>query len=242
MALVAASTGLSTIYVDQNGGSYSITPPGTYNLKRSSMVGANVDNTSAITMTVDDGVVLLDLAGISGGISLVCASTVAGGWLQFSATNQTFYVRQFATIQNNLGVTPAILASTAFLLVISNHAHILGTNVIVANADVHVQVTEFGSGVITDDYITSAIAARVVYVHDGSLPTPLPTSTGCTIVNSPLGVVGGSGPSTFRPVSRGLDEFGLDVGCLYFDTTLAPTIPIWWDGAQWIDAAGTGPV
>jgi len=41
-----------------------------------------------------------------------------------------------------------------------------------------------------------------------------------------------SGPTTERPV--GAD---LRVGRSYFDTTLG--YPVWWDGADWVDATGT---
>lgn len=41
-----------------------------------------------------------------------------------------------------------------------------------------------------------------------------------------------SGTTANRPTTN------LWTGRPYFDTTLG--IPIWWDGTQWIDAAGTG--
>jgi hypothetical protein len=44
-------------------------------------------------------------------------------------------------------------------------------------------------------------------------------------------VIPPSGTTSNRPV------VGLQVGQQYFDTTLG--IPIWWDGTDWIDAAGT---
>jgi hypothetical protein len=42
-----------------------------------------------------------------------------------------------------------------------------------------------------------------------------------------------SGPRVLRPLNP-------YVGQQFFDTSLLPPIPIWWDGSQWIDANGTG--
>jgi hypothetical protein len=44
-----------------------------------------------------------------------------------------------------------------------------------------------------------------------------------------------SGSTTDRPVDTGVIK--LRVGQFYFDTTLG--IPIWWDGADWVNASGT---
>lgn len=236
MALVAANAGPSTIILSEFT-TCNITPPGTYDLKGSSFLGTNVGNFSSIDVQIADATVLLDCAGIDGGVSLFGASTVAGGWLQFSPNIQSFYVRGFSTLQNSLGVSPAILASASFILYVSDNAYLAGTNVVVASGgSVYVVLTDFGSGNITDDYVTSTTAQRVIYVHDGSLPTPLPTSAGCTIVNSPLGTVGGSGATAFRPVSKGVGEFGTAVGCEFFDTTLG--IPVYWNGGGYVNSAG----
>jgi hypothetical protein len=45
-----------------------------------------------------------------------------------------------------------------------------------------------------------------------------------------------SGPTANRPVSDNV-QVPLAIGQTYFDTTLG--IPIWWDGADWINASGT---
>ena len=41
-----------------------------------------------------------------------------------------------------------------------------------------------------------------------------------------------SGPTAQRPTK------GLQIGTNYFDTTLG--YPIWWSGAKWVNASGTG--
>jgi hypothetical protein len=44
-----------------------------------------------------------------------------------------------------------------------------------------------------------------------------------------------SGITADRPISTTLVK--LQIGQMYFDTTLG--LPIWWDGTDWINAAGT---
>ena len=46
---------------------------------------------------------------------------------------------------------------------------------------------------------------------------------------------GASGPSEGRPI--GTSEEELVIGFMYFDTDLGQ--PIWWNGAEWVDATGT---
>lgn len=48
-------------------------------------------------------------------------------------------------------------------------------------------------------------------------------------------VIPDSGVTADRPIDTG--PIRLRVGQFYFDTTLG--LPIWWDGSDWIDAAGT---
>lgn len=44
---------------------------------------------------------------------------------------------------------------------------------------------------------------------------------------------GASGTTALRPTLA-----ATDVGFRYFDTTLG--LPVWWDGAAWVDATGAG--
>lgn len=59
------------------------------------------------------------------------------------------------------------------------------------------------------------------------------------VANIPFNVDGGTGPTALRPIP----VMGpMSLGTRYFDADLPPTgLPIWWDGTQWINAAGVGP-
>jgi hypothetical protein len=42
-----------------------------------------------------------------------------------------------------------------------------------------------------------------------------------------------SGTTANRPTEN------LQIGQFYFDRTLSPSIPIWWNGTNWVNASGT---
>jgi hypothetical protein len=48
-------------------------------------------------------------------------------------------------------------------------------------------------------------------------------------------IIPDAGITADRPISTALIK--LQIGQMYFDTTVG--LPIWWDGTDWIDAAGT---
>jgi hypothetical protein len=62
---------------------------------------------------------------------------------------------------------------------------------------------------------------------------------GITIVNQPITMGGGSGPTSLRPIGA-LEP--LIPGTRYWDVDLVPPRPIFWDGAMFVDALGIGPV
>jgi hypothetical protein len=66
-----------------------------------------------------------------------------------------------------------------------------------------------------------------------------PGVTGITIVNQPITMGGGSGPTPLRPVGA-LEP--LIPGTRYWDIDLVPPRPVFWDGAMFVDALGVGPV
>lgn len=107
---------------------------------------------------------------------------------------------------------------------------------------VFVQWCNTGGFELGDNLIAGDAAATILLVHDGSLPHPFPFFTvgfAGTLVNSPNGIPGGAGPTANRP-QMGFTP--VPVGCEYFDQGLAPARPIFWDGATWRNADGTGPV
>jgi hypothetical protein len=94
-----------------------------------------------------------------------------------------------------------------------------------------------------DNFITSDDeTSTLLLAHDGSIPMPLKQFSGFggTIVNNPVGVVGGSGPTELRPnPTQGL--WPTQDGCMYRDNTINKTI--WWSTTanHWVDANGAGP-
>lgn len=90
------------------------------------------------------------------------------------------------------------------------------------------------------DFVRGDATTLLGYGHFGiGGPYPAPGSFAGTVLNAPLLTMGGSGPTATRPTGL----FGpLSLGTTYFDTDLVPPRPIWWDGTQWVDATGTGPV
>lgn len=82
-------------------------------------------------------------------------------------------------------------------------------------------------GIISDGFDFSVVAAWSAVI------------AGAVVVNVPIGLDGGSGPDAYRPSPL----FGpIKVGTNYFSTSIVPPRPIYWDGAQWVDAMGIGPV
>ncbi len=86
--------------------------------------------------------------------------------------------------------------------------------------------------------VANSLRSEITWAPDGSgdartfLDVEWPGVLG-TLVNQASGIPGGAGPTDFRPtVAIG----PLSVGCVYFDTDLG--LPIWWDGTDWVDAAG----
>jgi hypothetical protein len=74
----------------------------------------------------------------------------------------------------------------------------------------------------------------LIVVHDGSIPSfPLFAAFAGTVINNPVGVDGGSGPTANRPTAG---FSAIAIGCCYFDVTLG--IPVWWTGVGWVDATG----
>lgn len=75
------------------------------------------------------------------------------------------------------------------------------------------------------DTIAGAVGATLTAKCEGTLTAQtgflgtvtIPESSGGTTANRPTSPV---------------------LGQMYFDTTIATPIPIWWDGAQWVDSAG----
>lgn len=65
------------------------------------------------------------------------------------------------------------------------------------------------------------------------------SAVGATVINQPLAMDGGTGPTANRPVGA---IAPLAKGVRYYDQEIVPPKPIFWDGADFTDALGVGPV
>ena len=178
------------------------------------------------------------------------------------AVSAVFVVDDGASLTNNTGATdPMIMVGTTpteFYLVFNQEgtAEIKSARsgrAIAAGAILNVDVLTGGlslDGLLqSSGWIGSDTAATVNWIHDGTMGFPPdfwppgtfnPTNVG-TNVNQPTGIVGGAGPLVNRPVFQGGGS--PSIGCMYFATdytVIAPNgSPIWFDGSNWRDTAGT---
>jgi hypothetical protein len=222
----------------------------------------------AIQIQIRRGATLLNLARIAGGLRLQ-ANKLTGDpkALDFTtadpAISAVFVVDDGASLTNNTGATdPMILVGTTpteFYLVFNQEgtAEAKGGAVpavnTVAGAILNVNVLSGGlslDGLLqSSNWIGSDVGSTVNWIHDGTMGFPPdfwppgtfnPANLG-TNVNQPTGCVGGTGPLVNRPVFQGGGNPSM--GCMYFATDYAVIAangsPIWWDGTNWRDAAGT---
>jgi hypothetical protein len=93
-------------------------------------------------------------------------------------------------------------------------------------------------GTIDPSAIAGPASATILFIHDGQIKFPVGPfpglDPGATILNMPLGVCGGSGPTAFRPFT-GDPSSPVSVGCLYADTDVSKLVV--WTGDDWVDSA-----
>lgn len=98
---------------------------------------------------------------------------------------------------------------------------------------------EYGA-IIDSTAIIGPLTSTIVIQHDGetkfsTVGISFPGFSG-TLLNQPLGIVGGAGTTSFRPFTG--DPSNLpSIGCAYFDTDLG--YEIYWNGTDWVDSTGT---
>ena len=204
-------------------------------------------------INVEDGAILRDWQGILGGMKLVFHGT-SGDSLVYSGRDPdepgVFVVSRGATVRNmgSVPIATAPLKSGGPGLVVASFDvgnFETGASPLFAvapSASAILEIiggTSVGAG-LPNDLIVGPASAQLFWVHDSTLPCPTPILPGFlgTQFNIALGTSSSSGPTSFRPSG----VFGaISVGTMYFDTSKAPPIPIWWDGGQWVDATGVGP-
>jgi hypothetical protein len=135
-----------------------------------------------------------------------------------------------------------------------------GDPVVYAPANSALNVTVLSGGLSIDTiqpagWLGGDALAQVRWIHDGTMAFPNPPAPSfwdtsgagyfpklrSLLFNQPTGTGGGTGPRANRP--RFQDGGPASLGCMYFATdyvVIAPNgSPIWWDGTNWRDTAGT---
>lgn len=197
--------------------------------KQSIAGGGAVDDPPALTFTPTPGAAVT--FAVSRGAEIKNLSSATAPMLLVPATGDEFYLAFSELGTASLeGPYPTVVAPAGALL----------------------RVVALSGGLSLDTYQTagwigSDPAATVSWVHDGSMAFPPSFWTGYhpfnagTNVNQPTGQGGGMGPLAYRPIFQ--DGGPPSVGCMYLATdyaVIAPNgSPIWWDGTDWRDAAGT---
>lgn len=210
-------------------------PAGTWNLHDSFFISKTSE---VVPLIVRDGAVIQNLAGLYGIIFVFQNSAPV---IIVEPDDRVLRVENSALVLSGSAEVisvPNAAASPFYLeLIESTISTAVLTPLIALGGGAALAIQLMQGSQIVDTTVSGPVGSTLTFQHDGGTPFPIPTQTLMlgTVENSPFGVVGGSGPTTFRPASPTL-------GTMYFDTTLVPPIPIWWDGAQWVDATGTGPV
>lgn len=151
----------------------------------------------------------------------------------------------------NTGSLPAIDVPDAspdslFALLPANTAHILsgtapivslGTGSFMFIATHNNGLAETNSSWLRAD-ATNLVGVLSTNFNFGQIAT-WTSASAATYINNPYDLGGGGGPTSLRPFG-GIGPLGH--GTQYFDTDLTPPRPIYWDGTQFVDATGTGPV
>lgn len=215
-------------------------PAGDYNIHFSNFVGITFPGFE-YELRLENGVMINDLNRINGAIKI--ESFGSGGNVINCVTpnNLCVFIAGLGCVVKNSGTAPIFTVQSGNLNVLA----FFGGRTEIGNpaiAIMHVPAGETallycvdGSGPFTDNIISGPVGATVVLEHDGSIPFPFPTQSLFlgTLLNSPQGVDGGAGPTSFRPVPA---TGPVSVGCEYFDTDIG--IPVYWTGAIWVDSTG----
>lgn len=215
----------------------------------------------AIQIQIRRGATLRALAGISGGIRLQANKQTGDppGIVPVPIVPDVasvFVVERGASITNLSNATEPMISTvtgTESYIVFnelgtaeskSGGAPVVG---LVSQSLLHVVALSGGLSLDTfqpPGWIGGPADSQLEWMHDGSMAMAANFWTQNVALlsvqlNTPVGNVGGSGPTAFRPTFQGGGQ--PSVGCMYLDTDLAPPNgkPIWWSAAGlWIDATG----
>jgi len=262
MTYIAATAAPVTVWVEQ-AAIHAIPPSASgapYDLKHgrfSAPIGAH----GLTEVGIQTGAKLKNLYGISGGMVLSGnPQTEPSLVFETRAADDppVLVIEQNAAIKNN-GAVPLIshvLGGEQFFLIFDRYAGVENSSApiidVTGGAGAGTLILSCTAGPDFEDggfpansFVSSDNSAVLAWNHDGTLrfnTAGAPTGSDGLFfgeINLPLGVAGGAGPLSFRPGSF----VPPTPGCEYFAcdyAVIAPAgSPIWWDGADWRDAAGT---
>lgn len=241
-AAIQATDGAVAVMVD-NSLAAAVIPPGVYQLElRVEFVALApsfgfVGPPTLVSMT--DGAVLHNLLGIRQNVRLQTNQTTAP-----ALTFDTFANLAITDggVLENLGTRPVIdvASGAAFGLGLKNTGVLSGATPLVHLVGAATMALNGTDGsFIQNDIISGDALSTLVYIGDNTfVPPTLVGFLGSYMIDYRASNAARDTPSAGATAGRptGGIPFGPLVGQMYFDTDIVK--PVWWDGAQWVDATG----
>lgn len=247
MAIVGRVRAPVPIWLMEPGGAYTIPAAAEPYQMHGSWLQAPFGAPQNQVVIAADGVQLLDLSRMEGGLILQGNNT-ALPLLTFSplpiGTPQVF-LTQYASLLQNQGTVPLIEVEDGGFFVFGglfgggNTAGSPTGRLLRLGAGANLLVTVNNGINLEPDSIIGAAPSFWAIQSDGSIDYFQSVATQSlftgTVLNAPIAKQGGAGPTSFRPTPF---ISPLPQGLTYVDTTIVPPRPIYWDGAIWTDASG----
>jgi hypothetical protein len=222
---------------------------GEWDLHNCALWGEQLGGPGSNIVTMDPGAKLHNLHGLYNEIALLCQPDGSGDCLTFTPApgNPPILILSLGCAITNGGTTPAMTVGANKLNVIS----IIDRGIVISGAQPLVHLADptstlilgigAGAASINDNWLTGVPGSTLLYLTDGTGPSPLPANAGMfgSSLSYPQGPIGQAFTLATRPVSMGgFDPLG--VGLMIFVTDLGPNgAPLWWTGTAWVDATST---
>jgi len=196
-------------------------PPGQWLLGSTSITSKRFGNPAINTLYISDGAVLVDPGGVFKSVEIVAEGTApVFAFTNVTNNNPPVFVLDTGGVGRNDGTAPCYVVppgQTGVLALLAagiepglNGAPVMSMGV---GSTIILRLTN-GVQVLDPNVISGPPGSTMIVSHDGTVRFPLtfPSMFG-TVINEPLGIVGGAGPTSFRPANP-------CTGCQYFNTNL----------------------
>lgn len=238
----------STVYLVRNSDMEPLltVPAGTWELANVTVTTLTYGNPSTNQVHILDGAVLRNPGEVFRSCSIKFeSSSPVLEYDGLSVDSPPIMYLGLGSYAENDGTAPCYIVSdnSLIVLVLLGGTIIAGLNsqpiIELGENAVCILRLEYGA-VIDTTAITGPASSTIIVQNDGETKFSedglVFSGFSGTILNQPLGVVGGAGPTSFRPFTG--DPSSLpSVGCAYFDTDLGYQIN--WNGTQWVDSTGS---